>query len=476
MRAVVYHGWSGYGRAMGLGAEGSRRWAELVRFGREDLWSHDVYRHGSRSRRAGLLVLRTLYLVWLGFSRERLRLRAAALTYMTLLSLVPALTVVFAVFAGFAGLSDARERLRDEIVGLLSVTHREAVTAYLDRFVGSVGAIGGVGVVILLFTTLSLLSTIERSFNDIWGLEEDRGWVRRFQAYWPLLTLAPVLMGVSLTVTASVESSDTWRMIVDTVPGARLVARLGPLFLTWLGFALMYLIMPNTRVPVRYALIGGVVAGTMWEVAKGLYAVYAARAITYSAIYGSLGVVPLSIIWVYVSWLVALTGAQLTFASQNARSWAPESDDPSGLAAAVRERLAVRLALAVYGGFEAGLGPQSASRLLAHVPGPPREKRSLLDLLAEAGLLVRTEHRDGGAFAPARPADRVSLADVRRAVRGEAAPLAPGLEPDAIDRLLDTAEAEGAALLDRTSLAGALAQTGGAAAAAPSGAQGEDAA
>jgi len=359
-------------------------------------------------RRSLIVVARTLYLVAAGFSREKLRLRAAALTYMSLLSLVPALAVVFAVFAGFESLVEAREQLKQFVVQSISVTHQETVSSYLDQFVGQVGALGGVSVVILIFTTVSLLTNIEKSFNDIWGLKQSRSWVQRFQAYWPLLTLAPFLLGVSLALSAKFESSSTYGEIVSTFPLASFFRWLAPIVLTWLGFTLMYLVMPNTRVPIRFALLGGVVAGSIHEVAKSLFALYASKALTYSAIYGSFGAIPLLIIGVYVNWLVALTGGLLTFASQNALTYEPNEDGGHHLASNAREHVAVRLLLAIYRRFDRGQGPTPTTFLLANIAGPPRAKRRILDELRQGGLIVATDE----AYLPGRASHQTTLKDV----------------------------------------------------------------
>lgn len=399
----------GYGFSMKL-FEVLVTWRNISqKFVRHDLWSPQIYaRAKDPFRRLVILTARIAFLVWSGFSREKLRLRAAALTYMSLLSLVPALAVVFAVFAGFDGLSEARERLKGFVVESLSVTHQESVSAYLDQFVGAVGALGGVSVVILIFTTLSLLTNIEKAFNDIWGLKQSRSLVQRFQAYWPLLTLAPALLGVSLALTARFEASSAYGDMVSTFPLTRFFSWLAPVILTWIGFTLMYLVMPNTKVPVRFALIGGVVAGSIHEGAKGLMALYASKALTYSAIYGSFGAIPLLIIGVYVNWLVALTGGLLTFASQNALSYEPGEDRSVRLNPSDREHLAIRLLIAVYLNFERGKGPCSTAELLAHTAGPPRAKRRILEDLCDGGLIIASDD----AFLPGRTAQQTSLKDV----------------------------------------------------------------
>ena len=434
-----------------------------VRFVRFDLWSAAVYRQAQHpAQRVGILIARTLYLVWTGFARERLRLRAAALTYMTMLSLVPALAVIFSLFTAFGGLRDAQGRVKNVVIQWLSVSHQDAVTEYLDKFVGSVhaGAIGGFGVLILMLTALGLLANIEKSFNDIWGLKANRSLLRRFQNYWPLLTLGPLLFGVSLTATASIESSEAARTLFAFFPGSRALLRLGPLLFVWVGFSLMYIIMPNTRVPVRYALIGGVVAGTMWEVAKQLYAVYASRAITYSAIYGSLGVVPLSIIWIYVSWLIALTGGLLTFASQNAKTYEPDQDVSNRASQHDRERFAAQLVLAVFARFEGGHGPVPVDDVLEASNGPPRVLRRVLTDLVEGGLLLATGP-DHDAFVPGKPAHCTTLCDIIGVLRigdhpgrDSRSPTDPG---DRAGALLDTAWQTTRASLARVSVAQLLA-------------------
>src|SRR5687768_11263914 len=148
-----------------------------------------------------ILLTRIIYIVVTGFRRERIKLRAAALTYVSLLSLVPALAVLFSLFAAFGGLTELEDELREMVVGALTVeAHRQTLLHYLAELISKVHAsqIGIFGVVILLFTVISLLANVEKSFNDIWGLERDRSLLQRFQVYWPLITLGPMLLGVSL--------------------------------------------------------------------------------------------------------------------------------------------------------------------------------------------------------------------------------------------------------------------------------------
>ncbi len=389
----------------------------------ESFWTREIWDASRLSsdtpsvRAFGYILARILYIVVAAFRTERIRLRAAALTYMTLLSLVPALAVVFSLFAAFDGLQDVKEKLRNFILGALTVGESDVVLNYLDRFIGKVhaGSIGAIGTVVLFFTVISTLASIERALNDVWGVSKGRNWVERFQVYWPLVTIAPVLIGVSLSLTASLQASDTMQRMVDAVPVIGWVVRLAPVLLTCFSLTLLYYFMPNTRVPVGSAAVGGLIAGTLWVIAQQLYAVYAANAISYSAIYGSLGAVPLFIIWLYVSWTVALLGATVTFAVQSAGTYEPERS----VSHRDREYAGARLTLAVAGHFHRGQGVMSLAQLLDEARVSARLSRQVLEALVQAELLAETSTPDGAdaAYVPGRPLASTTLADVVEALQ-----------------------------------------------------------
>lgn len=419
-------------------------------FFHHDLWSSRYSGDAAPWVRLLLVVTRIVYIVVTGFRRERIKLRAAALTYVTLLSLVPALAVVFSLFAAFGGLEEVEAELRNFVVGALTVeSHRETVMQYLTLFVSKVhaGKIGGFGVAILLFTVISLLANIEKSFNDIWGLEKDRTLLQRFQVYWPLVTLGPILLGLSLSISTAAAASETVRAIRETAPILNVVTAVIPLALTWIFFTFLYLVMPNTKVPVRYAAIGGVVAGTLWVTAQKLYALYASNAITYSAIYGSLGAVPLFILWIYVSWIVALAGAALTFAIQSAQTYEPEHEQRKRVPQRDREFLAARLLVAVSQAFDRGAGPVPSQYLIDHLLTPPRLTRKVLNDLVESRLLVESDV----GFTPGRPLDQISVADVVYVMRaGTSSHVDPHLlGSDPLSRQVGETLLEAEAVLDK---------------------------
>lgn len=440
-------------------------WATLGRVGarfetffRLDIWSREALAQAGPGRRLLIMAARVAYIVVSGFGAERIKLRAAALTYVSLLSLVPALAVVFSIFTAFGGLEEVTQRLRSFIIESLAIGHQERVIEALEGFIDQASGprLGAFGVSFLFITVVLLLMDIERAFNDIWGVRKDRSPLQRFQVYWPLITLGPLLLGLSLSTTAAVEASEAVRLLRERVPGVGLLTAFGPVLLSSIFLTLVYRVIPNTKVPVRHALVGGFVAGVLWTVAQRLYALYAANAFTYSVIYGSLGAIPLFIIWLYVSWVVALLGAAITFAAQSARTWEPAAREPSEQD---RELMAARLVMSVAEHYVRGDGPTPVDRLLAEAGVRPRDGRVLLGELVAAGLLAETVTPGAAepAYLPARPLETVTLDDVVQVVRhdhqGAALPAPEAACAAAVDHALEEAAAKASEVLAGCSLA-----------------------
>jgi membrane protein len=381
----------------------------------QDIWARRDYESLPFLTRLRITASRAVYIVVASFLRDRIKLRAAALTYVSLLSLVPALVVGVSLFSAFGGLEGAEAKLKSFVVDTIAVqSQREVLLGYMNQLMakGQAAKLGVVGMLPLLLTVVSLLSNIELSFNDIWGVQKNRSFLQRFQVYWPLITLLPILFGVSISATSAFEESMVGQAIY-AIPGMSLTTHLVRVVLTCLFFTFLYKIMPNTRVRLRNAAVGGFVAGSLWLIAENLYAVYAANAITYSALYGSLGAVPLFVIWVYVSWIVTLLGAMLTFAIQSAKTYEPDR----AIAVLDREYVAVRLMVSAAERFAKGEHAVTAQELVDEVAVPPRVARQLLGVLVRHGLLAETVHDEDVGFVPARPLENIFVADVVRSLR-----------------------------------------------------------
>jgi len=325
------------------------------------------------------------------------------------------------------------------------------VQEYLNRFIESAnaGQLGIIGTIFLFLAVIALLSDIERSFNDIWGVTRGRSFLQRLQVYWPLVTVGPVLLGLSFSFTAALAASEVVQAVEDALLGFRVAGNLAAYALVCMFFAFVYQIVPNTSVRWHSALVGGIVGGSLWLLAQQLYAVFATRAITYSAIYGSLSAIPLFIIWVFVSWLVALLGAATTFAVQSAKSFEP--DRP--VSQREREHVAVQLAMAVAVRYTDDRGPSPSQELIDEAGVPPRVARRVLEALVDGAVLAEAKLRDDVAYLPAKPLDHVTVADViavlRRGARSDAWPdreAATGAFADPARTLLDRAEAQARAV------------------------------
>lgn len=254
-----------------------------------------------------------------GFEKHKLTIRASALAYTTLLSIVPLLAVMLSLFKAFGGLEKSLDRIQHFILENLAAGSGTAVMDYLDHFIDSYhsGAMGLIGFSLLILSVIALLATIEKAFNDIWEIPKKRPFVRRFTVYWSMITIGPLLLALSLMVTGLLQSNKLVHEVLALSGREQFLLARVPILTTWALFTGLYLIMPNTNVKIRSALVGGIIGGSLWELAKYGYTIYAAKALVYSKIYGSFGIIPIFLIWIYYTWVVVLLGALITYADQH---------------------------------------------------------------------------------------------------------------------------------------------------------------
>lgn len=339
---------------------------------------------------------------------EDLRLRALALTTITLFALVPALVVAFAFLQAFAGMDAIWRHAQEFLIANLAVGARASIEPHLARFVRNAHATGAglVGAALLVASAVTLLGNVERALNELWAVRRQRPLLQRALTYWAALTLGPLLLAGSLALAHQVEHQ-------VGAASARWLGRAASTGLVCLFFAVLYTIVPATRVRRGAALAGGVLAGLTWEAAKGLYTLAVTRFFRYDAIYGSAAAVPIFILWLYISWIILLFGARAAFVVQYARlllrSHAPEAT-PLG-----RELLAARALLEVARAHAGGGRPPDPGEIAAALEVPVEPVREALVGLRAGGLVLEAA---GGGLLPARPLERLSLADVRGVVSG----------------------------------------------------------
>ncbi|MBN1962124.1 MAG: YihY family inner membrane protein [Deltaproteobacteria bacterium] len=382
----------------------------------QEIQRHDLNTIESRFHRVFFKIIQVLLLVGRLDIISRLQLHAQALTYDTMLAIVPLLAIVFAVVSGFGGLADLRIHLEELILNNISAADevRAAVGDYLHRVFSSfnTGTFSAISIVVLIYSVLSLLGHIEFSINNVFGTKSQRPWLSRLITYWALLTLGPVLLGASFALTAALQSSSIGNILTG-LGFSGILIRLLPLIITWIAFASIYAVVPNIRVRPSAAIFAAVVAGSLWALAKFLYAIYAKRYLSVQNIYGSLAAVPLFILWIYVSWLLVLLGAQLAFAYQHASTYAKETQAQNANQA-YRERVACRTFLEIAYDFFLGNQPTDPDRLAKNLDIPRRLIEAVVANLKIGGFVHEVE---GGGLLPAKDISQVSVADIINLMR-----------------------------------------------------------
>lgn len=252
-----------------------------------------------------------LVLVAVRFMRHEALQNAAALTYTTLLSLVPLMTVSLAVFSAFPIADRVFEIVQSFVFVNFVPASSELLQQHLADFISKASRLNGPGAVVLLIVALLTMATIDRALNAIWEVRAKRSFASQFLIYWAVLSLGPVLIGASLLVTSYLISLPILSEAVGTDPGRTLLA-LAPIAASAVAFTMIYTVVPNRRIRLRHALVGGVLAALLFEVAKRAFAIYITQFPTYQAIYGALATVPIFLLWLYLAWVVLLFGAEVT--------------------------------------------------------------------------------------------------------------------------------------------------------------------
>ena len=250
------------------------------------------------------------------FSRckeDRITVSAGHLAYVSLLSLVPFIMVFFTVMSAFPAFGTARTKLEDFIFNNFVPASGDVVQNYMTEFVGNASEMGAVGILSLLVVALLLISNIDKTLNAIWRTPSDRPLVYTFAIYWMVITLGPLLMGSSVVVSSYLIGLANFAE--EYTPGlGTFLLKLVPSVMAILAFLILYMLVPNRRVQFKHALSGAVLATLLFEFSKKGFSVYVTSFPSYELIYGALAVIPILFVWVYLSWIVVLLGAEFTCA------------------------------------------------------------------------------------------------------------------------------------------------------------------
>jgi membrane protein len=390
--------------------------------------------------------LKILLLAIRGYQRDQCATKASALTFYSVLSVVPVIAVFFAVAKGFGFDKKLQAQLLAKFSGQTDVLLKvfEFSDSMLRKTNG--GVIAGIGVALLLWSVIKVLGRIEESFNDVWKVEKPRTIARKCTDYLSVTIVCPIIfiMASSLTVTvASQLKSIAGKLSQWGLPSAPILLLLEiiPFFLIWVLFAFVFIYMPNTKVRLKSGIVAAVVAGSAYQAAQWIYISFQVGMAKANAIYGSFAALPLFLLWMQLSWLVVLMGSELSFAVQNADTHGfPEGAET--VSPRHRKILSLLIARLVIRNFAAGETPLTPSRI-ANVLAMPLllVHRILADFSAAEFLsLLKTEDGEEAAYQPARDIRGITVKTVLDVLdrRGSAElPFPPTGDFHAVSEILD---------------------------------------
>lgn len=377
-----------------------------------DLWSLEVAGL-SRAKRAFVVTARTLFLVVEGALQDRMAVWASSLTYITLISVVPFVALCAGIGAKMGipakALSFLTERIPPGQHEFLNSLAEGMAKVHFK-------ALGITSILMLIFAAIKGLSSIEKGFNVIWGVQRGRTLWRRLADYLSVVVLAPLLILSAMAITASLLSS-SFVSYLSHLPVMNVAIRVALFFVpyvaVWVALTLMYLLLPNTEVKFVPAFVGAVVAGTAWQLLQWLGFKFELSLSRYSPVFGAFTAIPAFLIWVYLSWVVVLLGAELAYAVQTARTYGFER---KGLKPCFEslENAALHTSILLASRFKEGAEPLSAQEIALKLRISIRLVRQILTILTGAKLV--SELRDGG-YQIGRPPERITVSDVVVALR-----------------------------------------------------------
>ena len=359
--------------------------------------------------------------------------QAAALSYHTIFGIVPLAIVMLLIFQLFPVYQELGEKVKGLVYEQLHLSKIEypnpeataeqeniLLTEYLDRIVGGYftglnrGSITIISTVLVIWAALALLSTIEKAFNNIWHVSRGRSFFQRVINYWALLTLGPLLLGLGIYVTTRYSGLGQLQKTV--------LSHLGPAVLSYIVatvcFFLLYFVLPNTRVQAKAAIWGASVSALVWSLAKWGFGACIIKFVPYGKVYGVLGIIPLSVFWIYLSWLIVLFGLQLTFTTQHLKSL-----DAAEIAAARRTEeyfiaddfTVINIVREIAAAFEADKAPVSSAVICSKLDIPAEFGDKIFDHLVNSGIILKSSEPRTG-FMPAKDPANIKLSEISEAV------------------------------------------------------------
>lgn len=389
----------------------NKRISDIWRFITYDIW-RITENEVTRTKYSIYNIIKTIYLCVNRFTKDRLVSKASALTYSTLLAIVPIFAIAFAIARGFGVSVLMENQLRDGFGGAPQTM--ETILQFVDSYLSQTksGIFIGVGLVMLLWTVLNLISNIEITFNRIWQVKKGRSMYRKITDYFSMLLLMPILIvfsgGLSIFMSTMLKSMEDFVLLAPIV---KFLIRLIPFVLTWLMFTGLYIFMPNTKVKLKHALISGIFAGTAYQAFQFLYISGQLWVSQYNAIYGSFAALPLFLLWLQISWTICLFGAELTYAGQNIRNFNFDKDTQN-ISRRYRDFISIIILSLIAKRFANNEPPYTAEDISEERHIPIRLTNQVLYQLQEINLIhevVTDEKSESIAYQPSMDINQLNV-------------------------------------------------------------------
>jgi membrane protein len=388
--------------------------SRIIQFVKVDIWRIRL-RSLPRSRSVLITQLRIILLALRGFYEDKCQLKASALTFYSLLAIVPVLAMAFGIAEGFRLRETLEEQLREKLAGQEEVLTR--VIGFADSLLENTktGMVAGIGILLLLWTVIKVLGSIERSFNDIWGVKKPRSFGRKLSDYLSMMLICPILFIISSSVTVFIAGQI--KLITERIDLLGAISplifaslKLVPYCVIWGLFTFIYIFMPNTKVNFRSALLAGIAAGTIYQIVQWAYIHFQVGVARYNAIYAGFAALPLFLIWLQLSWLIVLFGAEISFAHQNVDTYEFEPDCLR-VSNRFKKLMALRITHLLVKNFCAGEKPWTAAQISHTLEIPIRLVRQVLFELAEARIVSETvgEGEREVAYQPAQCPEKYTV-------------------------------------------------------------------
>jgi len=362
--------------------------------------------------RAAVRLIQFVQATWHQLGRDKVIIRASGLAYSSLLATVPMVAVAFAMFSAFGAFDEIKQEVQEFLFSQFLPTSQDEIVEYLNQFADGASKLGLIGFLFLVLAAILLLDNIESNFNNIWHVTTRRRFMAKITSYTSVLVFGTLLLGASITISARIRATLFRDVHFDPGTMETLGAWIFPLLLTFFAFLLMYLVIPYTRVRLKSALLGAFIGSMLWEVGKNLFANSVGVSVRYSTIYGSLAVIPIFLIWLYITWIIVLLGLEISFTHQHFAALVRSSstgdrDDcdrvPTGLQ--IYTMIARR--------FHQGKDPPTADELSRRFLVSTGSVDSHIDRLVKSGLARRVAIGSGiEGVVPARSLAEVRVADV----------------------------------------------------------------